>query len=862
MKKMLFLLLAGILAKAELVYQGANPLDVTSYNLIMQPVIPLTFKNTGETTTSFSGNITGQDLLDFKISTNRCNNVAKNKSCLITIISVSKKIQLGIKSISIGGVDLNITVTKLNSQNQPIVIEPPLENFEFEQESLNDIQFVPGEKYKLISLLIKNTGNISAQPSFDWLSNSANISIRLNRCLISLKKDQNCLISLKVPAPAVGSTISQTYQISSSSQIRDSLSFVIKGVLDGGSSNLECNFNGNTVLHGSSVTAYQEASVSFGSTCSSQSRTCNNGVLSGSYFNTSCLVQEGASCSYNSITYNHGANVPGYSSSSVAFNQSCLSVAVNGTCNNGVIPNQPNYSTCNVRTKLPDWFVLYKDEDYPSFYNPTTTLINESQLLEINTSLSETIYSSPNHGVLSGVSANQSAVNAPTNSVSYIQEPSAQVSKMRKSSVGHEYIHHPVGLVGSFLDKFSFFFDEFFLHEEGYDILLKKYSLTIFLDASFEQFRKVADFNGELYFTAINNNDFSENLYKYDPLSGIIYKLVIEGAAGYFGVINNNLYLTFNFGTGRKIFKIVGNQLIQVSNINPSGSDAPGPILLSNNGNNYWVGSNNIGQLKLFKINDFDMIEQVSNLNSAGNDFNYSTPTFFKVNNELFFSAINQNQYSKLFKMDSSEVISQISNINSAGNDYISDISAFNNQIYFCGKSSTTGLFKVELNGSISLVLNIPDYGNYLSLFNNELYFKGLDSNNFQKLFKVDSLGNVQKIADINQGTDDFFSNQDAVASVTNNQLLFEVNGQRRFKVSLSGIVSEISSNSIFSWDEFDFNGIKFISGLFMNTASSFFEDSNGNVSEIDSDCDFLFKFGNELFYDCNFGSIRILKEY
>lgn len=52
-----------------------------------------------------------------------------------------------------------------------------------------------------------------------------------------------------------------------------------------------CTFNGQTIASGSSVTAYQSASVPYGSTCVSQTRTCSNGVLSGSYAYASCSVQ-------------------------------------------------------------------------------------------------------------------------------------------------------------------------------------------------------------------------------------------------------------------------------------------------------------------------------------------------------------------------------------------------------------------------------------------------------------------------------------------------------------------------------------------------------------------------------------------
>ncbi|OGG56667.1 hypothetical protein A3D71_03455 [Candidatus Kaiserbacteria bacterium RIFCSPHIGHO2_02_FULL_55_20] len=51
-----------------------------------------------------------------------------------------------------------------------------------------------------------------------------------------------------------------------------------------------CTFNGSTVAHGASVTAYQTSSVPYGSSCVSENRTCNSGTLSGSYIYGSCSV--------------------------------------------------------------------------------------------------------------------------------------------------------------------------------------------------------------------------------------------------------------------------------------------------------------------------------------------------------------------------------------------------------------------------------------------------------------------------------------------------------------------------------------------------------------------------------------------
>ncbi|HMJ55822.1 MAG TPA: hypothetical protein VK540_27310 [Polyangiaceae bacterium] len=50
----------------------------------------------------------------------------------------------------------------------------------------------------------------------------------------------------------------------------------------------DCTFNGRTIAHGSSVTAFASATVPVCEVCDSQQRTCNNGVLSGGYTVASC----------------------------------------------------------------------------------------------------------------------------------------------------------------------------------------------------------------------------------------------------------------------------------------------------------------------------------------------------------------------------------------------------------------------------------------------------------------------------------------------------------------------------------------------------------------------------------------------
>jgi hypothetical protein len=65
--------------------------------------------------------------------------------------------------------------------------------------------------------------------------------------------------------------------------------FKKENVFMGGSATVSF-FNGQTILHGSNVTAYQQSVSPVGFPCVTETRTCNNGVLSGTYVNTSCTV--------------------------------------------------------------------------------------------------------------------------------------------------------------------------------------------------------------------------------------------------------------------------------------------------------------------------------------------------------------------------------------------------------------------------------------------------------------------------------------------------------------------------------------------------------------------------------------------
>ncbi|MGZ3773957.1 MAG: hypothetical protein ACXVCY_13655 [Pseudobdellovibrionaceae bacterium] len=107
-----------------------------------------------------------------------------------------------------------------------------------------------------------------------------------------------------------------------------------------------CLFDGKTVSDGQNVVAYQNSSVPAGKTCASESRKCNNGALTGSYSFSSCTPGAPASCLFNNTTVANGQNIIAYQSSSVASGQSCSPEI--RSCNNGVLSGSYAYANCSV----------------------------------------------------------------------------------------------------------------------------------------------------------------------------------------------------------------------------------------------------------------------------------------------------------------------------------------------------------------------------------------------------------------------------------------------------------------------------------------------------------------------------------
>ena len=104
-----------------------------------------------------------------------------------------------------------------------------------------------------------------------------------------------------------------------------------------------CTLNGVTVAHGASRTFYS-ATIHTNCASVSLSRTCNNGTLSGSgsYQYASCNAP--ANCTLGGVTVAHGTSRTFYAATS---HSNCASVSQTRTCNNGTLSGSGSYQYAN-----------------------------------------------------------------------------------------------------------------------------------------------------------------------------------------------------------------------------------------------------------------------------------------------------------------------------------------------------------------------------------------------------------------------------------------------------------------------------------------------------------------------------------
>lgn len=106
----------------------------------------------------------------------------------------------------------------------------------------------------------------------------------------------------------------------------------------------DCSGPWGTVAHGAFIIAFAASSVPHGSSCVSQIRACTNGTLSGSYTHQACTID--ANCNGPWGTVAHGASITAYQAASVPHGSNCASQT--RTCTNGTLSGSYTHQACTV----------------------------------------------------------------------------------------------------------------------------------------------------------------------------------------------------------------------------------------------------------------------------------------------------------------------------------------------------------------------------------------------------------------------------------------------------------------------------------------------------------------------------------
>lgn len=212
----------------------------------------------------------------------------------------------------------------------------------------------------------------------------------------------------------------------------------------------------------------------------------------------------------------------------------------------------------------------------------------------------------------------------------------------------------------------------------------------------------LTEYNGALYFTATNDNSWTQKLYKYNGTNIIQVSNIISGSSdspSALTVFNGALYFLANSDTKTtQIFKYDGTDLTRVSKIDNGGYGISGRLTEFNGALYFAVDTATNPDVidsfyKLFKY-DGTSITQVSNINDGGSD---SPDGMMVFNGALYFAAKDNSNLSKLYKYDGTNIV-KISNIHS-GDEGPEPMAVVNGAMYFKANIDNSGnakLYKLE----------------------------------------------------------------------------------------------------------------------------------------------------------------------
>ncbi len=186
-------------------------------------------------------------------------------------------------------VTVNATATCANGANNPPTCNTCTAPSVWNTSSLSCVAPLSVTANAIASITLPTTAFTSTYSLTNGTSANTNCRL-LDNVGTALTTYSSCTGSIAYNTPAVAGTYGYYVQANKSSTGETRTSAMVTVTVNAAAAANCTSPWGTTVLHNASVTAFQSSSVVSPATCVSQTRTCTNGTLSGSYTNQSCSV--------------------------------------------------------------------------------------------------------------------------------------------------------------------------------------------------------------------------------------------------------------------------------------------------------------------------------------------------------------------------------------------------------------------------------------------------------------------------------------------------------------------------------------------------------------------------------------------